>query len=61
MTGQLSVAEMYEKAVDKEVLTQGVLSMSNHKKAVARELKSTGSVLGGDEIDSECRTEDDDH
>ena len=52
---------MYERAVDKEVLTTGVLGMTTHKQVVARGLKSTGSALGGDEIDSECRTQDDDH
>lgn len=32
----------------------------NKQQTTSKPLKSMGSVLGGDEIDSECRTEDDD-
>ena len=61
MTGQLSVAEVSENVVEKDLLKGGVLGMTIHKKSIAKALKSTGSVLGVDEIDSECRTQDEDH
>jgi len=55
---------MYERSVEKELLsssTGGIMSLSPRKKAVARGLKSAGSALGVDEIDSECHTADGDH
>jgi len=52
---------MYEKAVDNEMLSASGKGLTPRKNAAARGLKSVGSALGGDEINSECRTEDDDH
>ena len=52
---------MYEM-VDKEMLTGGALEP--HKpQAKPKVLKSAGggSMLGGDEVDSECRTEDEEY
>ena len=51
---------MYESA-DAEALSNSVMGTTPHKQLTisnGKMLKSTGSALGGDEIDSECRTED---
>jgi len=59
-SGKLTVSEMYELK-DAELLSSGIMGTTPHKHlsaSVGNMLKSAGSALGGDEIDSECRTED---
>ena len=56
MSGQLTIAEMYEQ-VDQEILSNGHGVVGPKHKSMANMAKS----VGGDEIDSECRTEDDEY
>lgn len=65
MTGQMSMTEMYEQMPETEFCSSGALAMTPYKQKAASLTNmghmSTENVVGAYEIDSECRTEDDDH
>ena len=56
---ELTIAEVYELA-EKELLARSALEPHKPQK-MPKVLKSAGSMLGGDEVDSECRTEDEEY
>ena len=64
MNGQVTISEVYEQALDNEMMMltsgTGIYTGQKHSQSVAKVIKSASSALGADEIDSECRTEGDD-